>query len=61
MSPERSLGDDPGQDRGRADVAMPRFLTARWIHLAMLNYEIDPAVLASRIPGGTARDAYERG
>lgn len=35
-----------------------RFLTARWIHLAMLSYEIDPVVLASRVPAGTELDPW---
>jgi uncharacterized protein YqjF (DUF2071 family) len=35
-----------------------RFLTARWIHLAMLNYEVEPAVLASRVPAGTELDRW---
>jgi len=29
------------------------FLTARWRYLAMLNYEVDPAILRSRVPVGT--------
>jgi hypothetical protein len=29
------------------------FLTAEWRDLAMLNYEIDPSVLRSRVPHGT--------
>ena len=28
------------------------FLTARWVHLAMLNYEGDPALLVQRVPLG---------
>jgi uncharacterized protein YqjF (DUF2071 family) len=32
------------------------FLTAQWRHLAMLNYEIDPAVLAPFVPAGTELD-----
>lgn len=35
-----------------------RFLTARWIHLAMLNYEVDPAVLAPLVPAGTELDPW---
>ena len=35
-----------------------RFLTARWMHLAMLNYEVDPAVLAGLIPVGTELDTF---
>jgi len=35
------------------------FLTARWVHLVMLNYEIDPGVLADRVPAGTELDAFE--
>lgn len=36
-----------------------RFLTAEWRHLVMLNYEVDPALLASRVPAGTELDAHE--
>ena len=36
-----------------------RFLTARWVHLAMLNYEVDPAVLAPWVPAGTELDPWE--
>jgi uncharacterized protein YqjF (DUF2071 family) len=34
------------------------FLTAEWRHLAMLNYEVDPAALASFIPPGTELDFW---
>jgi uncharacterized protein YqjF (DUF2071 family) len=34
------------------------FLTAAWQHLAMLNYEIDPRLLASFVPQGTEIDSY---
>ena len=37
----------------------PQFLTARWIHLAMLNYEVDPAVLLDRVPAGTVLDSWD--
>lgn len=37
----------------------PGFLTARWVHLAMLNYEVDPAILARRVPAGTELDQFE--
>lgn len=36
----------------------PVFLTARWRHLVMLNYEVDPAVLVPHIPAGTELDDY---
>jgi uncharacterized protein YqjF (DUF2071 family) len=32
------------------------FLTAEWRHLAMLNYEIEPAMLAPLVPAGTELD-----
>jgi len=32
------------------------FLTAQWRYLAMLNYEVDPAVLAAYVPRGTLLD-----
>ncbi len=35
------------------------FLTAHWRYLAMLNYEIDPAVLLPLVPRGTELDAFE--
>jgi len=35
------------------------FLTAEWRYLAMLNYEIDPAVLRPRVPAGTELDRWE--
>ena len=38
---------------------MKKFLTARWQDLIMVNYEVDPAVLASRIPAGTEIDLFE--
>jgi uncharacterized protein len=36
-----------------------RFLTARWIHLLMANYEVEPAILEPRIPRGTELDLFE--
>ena len=36
----------------------PRFLTAEWRNLAMLNYEVDPSILAERIPHGCELDAF---
>ena len=39
---------------------MPQpFLTAEWRSLAMLNYEIDPAVLLPFVPAGTELDQFE--
>ena len=35
------------------------FLTARWTNLAMLNYEVDPAVLAPYVPAGTELDSWQ--
>ena len=34
------------------------FLTAQWRHLVMLNYEVDPALLTSRVPRGTELDVW---
>ena len=36
----------------------PIFLTTEWCHLAMLNYEIDPAVLEPYVPKGTKLDTW---
>lgn len=35
------------------------FLTARWIHLAMLNYEVDPGILEDLVPDGTKLDFWD--
>ncbi|MEO0652115.1 MAG: DUF2071 domain-containing protein [Planctomycetota bacterium] len=35
------------------------FLNAQWRHLVMLNFEIDPAVLAARAPAGTEVDRFD--
>lgn len=34
------------------------FLTARWRQLAMLNYVVDPGLLAARVPRGTELDSW---
>jgi uncharacterized protein YqjF (DUF2071 family) len=43
---------------GRAGRPPGAFLTAEWRDLAMLNYEIDPAILRARVPSGTELDAW---
>ena len=35
-----------------------RFLTAEWRHLVMLNYEVDPGVLAAYVPPGLVLDSF---
>jgi uncharacterized protein YqjF (DUF2071 family) len=35
-----------------------QFVSAEWLHLVMLNYEIDPSVLRPLVPGGTQLDAW---
>ena len=35
---------------------MRKFLTAKWRDLIMVNYEVDPLMLADRIPSGTRLD-----
>jgi len=35
------------------------FLTARWRHLLLLNYQVDPGLLEPLAPGGTELDAWE--
>ncbi|HET9132162.1 MAG TPA: DUF2071 domain-containing protein, partial [Terriglobia bacterium] len=37
---------------------MTSFLTAEWKHLAMLNYAIEPSILAPLVPAGTELDAW---
>ena len=36
----------------------PTFLTADWRYLGMLNYEVDPAILARYVPSGTSLDDF---
>src|SRR6478735_9893003 len=38
---------------------MRKFLTAEWRDLVMANYEIDPSMLADRVPRGTELDLHE--
>jgi hypothetical protein len=45
-----SMGEVPVRER--------TFLTAEWRYLAMLNYEIDPAVLRPYVPIGTELDSW---
>jgi hypothetical protein len=35
------------------------FLTAQWRHLALLNYDVDPSVLAPLVPRGTELDDWK--
>ena len=36
-----------------------RFLTAQWSNLVMLNYAVDPALLAPFVPSGTELDSFD--
>lgn len=47
--------------RGRDNQPMGEqpFLRAQWRHLAMVNYEIDPALLEPLVPAGTELDLFE--
>ena len=38
---------------------MKKFLTAKWHDLIMANYEVDPSLLAARVPAGTEIDLHE--
>ena len=35
------------------------FLTGEWRHLVMLNYRVDPALLAPYVPAGTTLDSWQ--
>lgn len=35
-----------------------RFLTAQWLNLVMLNYEVDPTILAARVPARCELDSW---
>ena len=43
-----------GENRWMPEV----FLTAEWRYLAMLNYAVDPALLAPMVPAGTELDQF---
>ena len=38
---------------------MRKFLTARWEDLIMVNYEVEPSLLATRVPPGTELDLQD--
>lgn len=38
---------------------MRKFLTAKWQDLIMANYEVDPSLLADRVPAGTELDLHD--
>src|SRR5689334_13284712 len=57
--PSRIDGDGERPSFARVSVKRPAFLTAEWRDLAMLNYEIDPAVLEHLVPSGTELDSWE--
>jgi uncharacterized protein YqjF (DUF2071 family) len=40
------------------DPSRAPFLTAKWVYLVMLNYVVEPAVLAPYVPRGTELDAW---
>src|SRR5262245_19652990 len=45
-------------DDRRVSEARP-FLRAQWRHLAMVNYEVDPALLEPFVPAGTELDRFQ--
>jgi len=42
----------------RGESPLSPFLTAEWKHLAMLNYMIEPSILAPFVPAGTELDTW---
>jgi hypothetical protein len=50
-----AVADSPGKTK----VARREFLSARWHALAMLNWEIDPAILQPLVPAGTELDFHD--
>ncbi len=53
---DTTRADEPGT--GQTGKPAPVFLTGEWRHLAMVNYEVDPAILAGVVPFGTELDDY---
>ena len=64
MVPSDFATIDPGRTATAPLVAAKSpagrvFLSARWQALAMLNYEVDPAILRPLVPRGTELDMHE--
>src|SRR5690606_36387342 len=38
---------------------LKKFLSAKWVDLMMVNYQIDPEILAPLVPAGTEIDLYD--
>ena len=53
-----SLGTERRRILSMTDSPLAVFLTAEWRSLAMVNYEVDPAVLAPFVPAGTELDEF---
>lgn len=51
---ETAAGDKESQFSSRRI-----FLSAEWRNLVMLNYEVDPEILKSRVPQGTEVDSFQ--
>lgn len=49
---------DTKSESGMGERTAGRFLTARWLRLAMINYEVDPDFLRPRAPRGTEVDLW---
>ena len=43
----------------KIDIGAAVFLTAEWRHLAILNYQVEPALLNPLVPAGTELDLWE--
>jgi uncharacterized protein len=58
----RPLTEDAAAPPVRRTAPPPRrraFLTAQWRHIVILNYEIDPSILAPLVPAGTTLDLWQ--
>jgi len=53
----RNSATQPGL--ARQIILLTPFLTAEWKYLAMLNWAVDPALLAHLMPAGTELDQFE--
>ena len=53
-------GRRPGEPCSLYSQSMkPSFLTAEWRDLVMLNYQVEPSILAPRVPRGTELDEWD--
>ena len=52
------MNANDGKNQTMIEASARTFLTARWLQLAMINYEVDRGVLDALVPSGTQLDLW---